>query len=187
MPQPKPDTNFLSYADQSGVVLEHQVIDPADPENYDDILKISNCHDVVVRNCWINTGGGNREDGIDIMRTSSNVRIENTIVAAGSKYAFTIKGGSYDIALKDITITRGGSGWEGVDIDLGNYSSTCPDIKTGRVTLDNVRRWDGKPVRIRVGWAADPVIIGGNCKVLGWQSLALKLYVQIMRKLGGAK
>ena len=81
--------------------------------------------------------------------------------------------------LHRVAITRPGR-W--VDIDIGNYSSTVPDAKTGRIMLISVTRTDGKPVRVRVGFAEDPLIVGGNVKVLRCQSLALKLYVWFRRK-----
>jgi hypothetical protein len=44
----------------------------------------------------------------------------------------------------------------------------------------NCKRSDGLPVRVRVGWADRPVVIGGNVKILFWQSLMLKVYVFIL-------
>ncbi len=175
----KPDVNYCAYADQDGVEINGGVIESLTPTEYDDILKLSNCTRVRVSQCAINPNGGNREDGVDIMRGSHDVVLNECDVGAGAKYAFTIKGGSRDVLLRRVVITRPGR-W--VDIDIGNYSSTVPDAKTGRVVLESVTRSDGKPVRVRVGFADDPVVIGGNVTVLRCQSLALKAYVWFRRK-----
>ena len=176
-----PDKNFYSIADQVYVNLAEETISPENPQDYDDILKISGSSDVSVKNCIINPNGGNREDGVDIMRESKYIQFYNTKVGCGNKYGFTIKGGSDCVSLVDVVITNT-RGKEGVDIDIGNYASVCPDAKTGTVTLDNVTRdgYDGV-VTVRVGWAKRPVIKGGNVKVLFWQSLGLKIYVLCKR------
>ena len=77
-----------------------------------------------------------------------------------------------------MTIIRGGGSIEKVDIDIGNYSDNAKG-KTTDVRIVNCRRSDGKPIRVRVGWADRPVVIGGNVKILFWQSLLLKIYVYI--------
>jgi hypothetical protein len=38
-------------------------------------------------------------------------------------------------------------------------------------------RTDGKPVRVVVGNAEKPSVVGGNVKILFWRSLGLKLFV----------
>ena len=178
-----PDINYRSYADQDNVTVTGETIQAPDPQNYDDILKISHCQFMTVSGCIINANGGNREDGVDIMRDSYAVHLTDCDVGAGKLYAFTIKGGSDMVSLKNIVITRPGPWPQRVDIDIGNFSSTVPNSKTGRVFLENVTRLDGKPVRVRVGWADRPIIVGGNVKVLFWQSLILKAYVWVMRKV----
>ncbi len=179
-----PDINYKSYADQSGVRVSYGTFAPENPGLYDDILKVSHCDNAVFADCIVNPDGGNREDGVDVMRDSYDVSFNRCRVGAGDKYAFTIKGGSNMIFLTDVVITRPGGGWERVDIDLGNYSSTTPNSKTGRVVLTNLRREDGKPVRVRVGWADRPYISEGNVKVLFWQSIFLKIYVAVRRLIG---
>jgi hypothetical protein len=178
----KPDINYRSYADQDNFTVAGETIQADDPAAYDDILKVSHCQYAIVRDCAINLNGGNREDGVDVMRSSYAVHFNECEVGAGQLYAFTIKGGSDMISLRNVLITRPGPWPQRVDIDIGNYSSTVPNAKTGTILLTNVTRTDGKPVRVRVGWAARPIISGGNVKVLFWQSLALKVYVWVMRK-----
>lgn len=175
------DVNYRSIADTTDVNIIDEVIDAPSPSQFDDILKISCASRVNVTNTAINLRGGNREDGVDIMRISEDINFRNCDVGAGAKYAFTIKGGSSRISLQDVTITRPGGGIERVDIDLGNFSDRDYGPTT-KVALINVTRLDGKPVRVRVGNADAPQIIGGNVKVLIIQSLALKLYVWIKNK-----
>lgn len=185
----KPDNNYRSIADRIDVRVINEVITPplGTAGQYDDILKFSNVQYGLIDNCIINSDGGNREDGVDIMRYCKNLLFSHCRVGAGKKYAFTIKGGSDFIYLENVSITRRGGGWERVDIDIGNYSSTVPDAKTGIVFLRNVTALDGKPVRVRVGWADRVVVEGGNVEILRCQSLALKVYVWLMRKIGGGK
>lgn len=175
------DYNYESHADETGLRLTGRTIAPIMAYKYDDVLKLSNCSAVFVEECVINPDGGNREDGVDLMRGCDTVTFRRCEVGAGERYAFTIKGGCENILLDDVVIVRPGGGWERVDIDLGNFSHTCPHAKTGLVILKNVRRADGRPVRLRVGFATTPHVMGGNVKVLFWQSLMLKAYVALRR------
>lgn len=173
----KPDVNFRSYANEQGIELNDQVIDPRvsdiDSSLYDDIFKLSRCKSVTLIGCKIRGGGMNREDGVDINNECGHIAFHACDVEAGAKYAFTIKGGSYVVVLSDVVITRPG---KYVDIDLGNWSDqSCK--KTDAVILSSVTRSDGKPVRVRVGHAQMPVIKGGNIKILRTQSILLKAYV----------
>jgi hypothetical protein len=111
----------------------------------------------------------------------SDVLLKHSRVRAGKRYAITIKGGS--VARVENVIIWGPRGTEGVDIDIGNYNHVQPNRKTPTSDLVNVTREDGKPVLVRVGFASKPVIIGGNCKILFWQSLGLKVYVLFKRLL----
>lgn len=182
-----PDKNFLSFADRARETFDNMVVCPElegeRSQDFDDILKISHCAEFTFRNLNVCPEGLQREDGVDVMRFSRHIAFLNARVAAGAKYAFTIKGGSADILLRNVTITRPG---KHVDIDLGNYSHNA-DGETLRVTLDNVRREDSKPVRVRVGWAEPPKIVGGNVRILHLQSLLLKLYVHTKRLLPRAR
>lgn len=180
---PKIDNNFLSFSDRCREHLDGLSVCPERDgersEDFDDLLKISHCCEMTFRNLDVCPEGLQREDGVDIMRFSKFIAILGGRVAAGRRYAFTIKGGSSEILLRNVQITRPGR-W--VDVDLGNYSHNA-DGRTGKVTLDNVTREDGKPVRVRVGWADRPQIIGGKVKVLRWQSWLLKAYVHSKRAL----
>ncbi len=203
---PTPDKNFLSFVDihhapgNPRVYLNLRVC----PEDYkvellqsgarissagvaaeevDDVLKISGCTGVEFDHLQVVPVGVQREDAVDIMRFSRGISIKNALLRAG-KYAVTIKGGSRDILLQNVRIERPSQGWEKVDIDLGNYSHNAQGRTTG-VVLWNVTRSDGKPVRVRVGWADEPIVIGGNVEILRVQSRLLKAYVWVKLKLSG--
>lgn len=176
----EPDRNFKSFCDESNRTVADELFAPDNPSEWDDVVKVSHCEGFTFRNCIINPEGGNREDGVDVMRKSRHVEFYNCRVGAGNRYAFTIKGGSEMISLVNVTIT-GRRGKEGVDIDIGNFSHTLPNVKTGLVYLDNVSRANGEAVRVRVGWAPNPSVVGGNVKILFWASIGLKLYVLFKR------
>jgi pectate lyase len=178
----KPDNNYFIVSDLFLKEYSDLVVSPPNAADYDDIFKVSGSSNITVRDCTINPDGGNREDGVDIMRYSKYIDFQWCKVGAGKKYGFTIKGGSNNVTLRDCTITRGGGNWERVDIDIGNWSTTTP-AKTGVVTIDHVTRTDGKPVRVRVGWADQPVVIGPKVHILFWQSLGLKIYCLVRRAL----
>ena len=177
----KPDVNYESIADNPHPVsIYDRTIQPEDPSEWDDILKLSNAWAVQIIDCDINPSGGNREDGVDINRFSRDCVLKRCRVRAGAKYAFTIKGGSNYIKLDDIVI-HGPRGKEGVDIDIGNYSST--HAMTHDININNVRREDGEPVTVRIGYGCDVNITNTNVKVLVVQSLLLKCYVWAKRTI----
>jgi len=171
------DNNYRSIASNGPPVhLEFEKIETPEPKSqWDDCLKLSNAHCVTVVGCEINTEGGNQEDGIDISRFTRECYITASTIGCGGKYAITIKGGSYKITISDCIIT-GERGWEGVDIDIGNFSD-WNYANTHSITLENVTRRDLRPVTVRIGHGSDVDIIGGNVKVLVAQSLLLKGYV----------
>lgn len=171
------DKNYHSIASNGAPVhLEFQKIETTKPKaQWDDCLKLSNAHGVTVIGCEINAEGGNQEDGLDISRFTRGCYFTASTIGSGGKYAITIKGGSYNITISDCIIT-GDRGWEGVDIDIGNFSD-FNYANTHSITLENVVRRDLRPVTVRIGHATDVDIIGGNVKVLVVQSLLIKAYV----------
>jgi polygalacturonase len=139
------DKNYMSYDDTFNVVVTDKVITPPD-NSYSDTLKFSHVDTFVVTDCKI-TGG--KEDCIDIMRKSSNGAIRMCELAPKGKFAITIKGGVKNIYIEDVVIIGGGSE---TDIDIGNYenASTPRNEPVELVTLCNVKRSDGRPVRVRL-------------------------------------
>ena len=183
------DTNFLAYADTAGLRLSAIVADPAaegkNPDDYDDVFKLSHVTDFKVDGLTVR-GGQQKENAIDMNRECVDVEIINARLEAGKQNAITIKGGCKNISLFGVTIERAGGH---CDIELGNWSDQSWNKTTG-VVLTNVVRLDGQPVRVRVGHADDPVIAGGNVKILFWGSLYLKAYWNLKwasRKFFGGK
>lgn len=159
-----PDKNFRSYADQSGILVADQVFDPRaageDPAHIDDVLKLSHVTNARFLRCEVRAGGLQRENALDLNRECADVLIEGFTLESGRQNALTIKGGCTAITIKDTVIIPGQGH---CDIELGNWSDQST-AKTTRVWLINVTRSDGKPVRLRVGRADDPIILGGNVR-----------------------
>lgn len=172
----KRDVNYRSIADQQGYTLADEVIDPrADglsPAQFDDLLKLSHARDVLVQRCTIRGGGEQRENAVDLNRNCRNIVLADCVLEAGRQNALTIKGGCELVTVARVTIEGAGGN---CDIELGNWSdqSTAP---VRGVRLLDVRRSDGRPVRLRVGRAEMPRIEGGNVRLDRLGSLRLKTY-----------
>lgn len=166
------DRNFRSYADVDGLYLgAGVVIDPeAERESYDDILKLS--HARRVRGFDLSVYGGS-ENPLDMNRNCEDVELCGLYLSGGGHCAVVIKGGSRDIRLRNVEIADVRSRW--CDIELGGWSDQSLERTTG-VVLDNVRRTDGKPVRVIVGHADDPTVLGGNVRVYRVRSALLKAF-----------
>lgn len=161
----KPDNNYISIADVTGKTLKNCIISPSadglDPAEYDDILKFSHAINCGVESSNVTGDGLNQENAIDMNRLCENIVVKDCLLVSGKQNAITIKGGCHNIQIADVRIMPG----EGnCDIDLGNYSDQCQCPVTD-VTLTNVTRTDGKPVRVRVINADEPTVVGGNVKV----------------------
>ncbi len=60
------DKNYESHVQENGTHIEGRTLpSDADPAEYSDILKFSNCEDITVKNCSIL---GGKEDCIDAVR-----------------------------------------------------------------------------------------------------------------------
>lgn len=142
------DINRESYAGQSDLeILGPRTIDG---RGYDDALKLSNCTDSAVRALTII---GGREDCIDINR-GNQIEIAGCELRPAGRYAMTIKGGASKIMIRRTIITAAG---KSCDIELGNWSDQSQEPTIG-VTLDRVRRADGKPLKVRVWHGTRPFI-----------------------------
>jgi hypothetical protein len=169
----RPDRNYKSYADVFGVTIQDARFDPAeaglDPQAFDDTLKFSNASEVHAENIFVR---GGRENAVDMNRGCHDIAIQTSTLVGGNQCAIVIKGGSHDIALGDVMIREAVGRY---DIELGGWSDQSFE-KTRRILLHDVRRDDGKPVRVAVGHAEKPDIEGGNVKILFFESLALKAF-----------
>ena len=172
------DKNYYSIADQSDIVIGNiEFPDKGiNSQDYSDILKLSHASNITVKDCII-TGG--KEDCIDMNRMCENVLIEDTHLFSGGSYCVTIKGGTKNVTLKNVTID--GHGKE-TDIDLGNWSDQSSELTTG-IVLDNVQSKTGMPVRVRVLWANKPTITGGSNVDVTVVPKFLVLIYRFLRKL----
>lgn len=169
----RPDRNYLSIADVDGKIIHDLRIDPSheghNPLDFDDILKFSHARNVQAQRLFV---AGGRENAIDLNRGCENVVVENTLLEAGRQASVVIKGGCRNITLRHVAITNV-TGW--CDVLIGDWSDQSWE-KTTEVHLLHVSRNDGQPVRVVVGHADWPEVMGGNVRILRRPSYALKCY-----------
>lgn len=173
-------SSYDSILDNMHPITLNRDLQPHAAHICDDVLKLGNAWAVSVIDCDINPEGGNIKSGIDVDRFSRDCTFRSCRVRAGGKCAITVKGGSHHITFNDVLI-HGPRGKGGVDIDIGNYSST--HAMTHNVNINNVRREDGEPVTVRIGYGCDVNITNTNVKVLVLQSLLLKGCVWVKQTL----
>jgi hypothetical protein len=178
------DKNYYSIADRTDVTIRGVVLDPRndgiDPSTIDDVLKLSHATSVLVEEVVVDAGGLQKENAIDMNRVCSDVVVRKCKLVSGKQNAVTIKGGCYDITLDGVDIVPGTGH---CDIELGNWSDQSQDYVRD-ITLRDVKRTDGKPVRLRVGHAKNITIIGGNVKEDKLASLMVKIYWQYRKIFG---
>jgi hypothetical protein len=148
------DTNWRSYvgpADNGLTVNAAEWQAPLDPENYDDLVKCSNCTGLTISGLTI---PASREDSIDCVR-GSNYTVQNCTVHG----SVTVKG-----AINGLTLY--GSVVSGT-IELGQYDNYW---EPGRAATQNVSILDctspdGSPVRVKVWDAEVPFVRNTNVKI----------------------
>ena len=165
----KPDNNWRSYANVSGVQIIAEEIKAPDDFVGSDTIHFSNVQGANVAYSIIY---GLKEDCIDIQNKTRDVIVQKCDLYPTGQYGLTIKGGSSNIELSDNTFFSHGSVY---DIDLGNWSDQSMDKTTG-VILRNLTAHDGKPVRVRVLWADRPIVVGGNVKVTVYPKIVVMAY-----------
>jgi hypothetical protein len=161
----KKDVNYPpgNFADVCFQTITGLKLDLSEEERkqYDDTMKLSHVWDMKFYGLSV-TGG--RENAIDMNRECRNVLIEDAILFGGGHCPIVIKGGCENIYLKSFDIFHDGP----YDVELGGWSDQSRKKTTG-VTLENSYRLGPKgeqlPVRIVVGHADKPTIIGGNVRV----------------------
>ena len=166
------DVNDHGYADCDGTTLTNLVFDPVAEghqlSDYQDTCKFSHATNFTVKGCTI-TGG--TENAIDCNRFCENGLVVDTVLIGVDQAAIVVKGGCKNIVFKDVAIA-GVKGWCDVLLDDWSDQSQLPSS----VTLDNVKRLDGKTVRVVCGRATNLTIINGNCKKMFWLSIGLHVY-----------
>lgn len=155
------DKNFESHAGESGTLVSGRNIPEVgvSTADYSDILKFSNCTDIVIDGCNIE---GGTEDCIDAVR-GSNYTIKNTTLIP-HRNGITLKG-SIDGALIE-NVVFDGHGSE-CDIDIGQFDNYwwIGRAPTRKITIRNVNSKDGTPVLVRLWDSESPVIERSNVKI----------------------
>jgi hypothetical protein len=148
------DVNWRSYVgpqDNGLTVDAAEWQAPLDPENYDDLVKCSNCTGLVISGLTI---PASREDSIDCVR-GSNYTVQNCTIHG----SVTIKG-----AINGFTLY--GSVVSGT-IELGQYDNYWEPGRapTRMVSLVNCCSPDGSPIRLKLWDAEMPRIEGTEVSV----------------------
>lgn len=178
-----PDINLYSF---NGPYYNGKTVDMAGtvvvPDSYiSDTIKCSTS--LTDFRLYLGAVHGGREDALDLNNRCSNVEIvaHQWVFDPGhSKIGFTIKGGC-----RNITIAGEVSGDPLVDI--GNASDQSHDPTTGVVL--NLRRTDGKPIRVRVLNGDEPTFAAGSGPyrfVFPWrikwlQVVVTKIFLELRR------
>lgn len=171
------DNNYWQVP-ESGREYAGKLLNPAnggyDPAGFDDLCKVSQKHDVTVRDFVAESGKKHIEDGIDVNNNCERILFKDGRVGAGRKgVAVTIKGGSSSISLEGVVVTDPG---RHCDIEIGNHSDQSWK-PCERIFIADCRRADGQPVRVAWGRGSRPIIRGGNVRIVWWWTVALHLYV----------
>lgn len=158
------DTNYDAFKDQPGAEsLElgpDNWVPPANPLEYDDIVKMSNKRDCVVHDITI---PGGREDCSDAVRGSNYIwrRVEFNPLGAG---ILTIKGAINGWAVDDCMVLCHG---KKRDIEVGQFDNYWypgrPPTRNG--VIRKTQSKDCAPVRVMLWDAEKPHVIESNVKV----------------------
>jgi hypothetical protein len=148
------DTNWRSYVgpqDDGLTVDSAEWQAPLDPENWDDLVKCSNCTGLTISGLTI---PASREDSIDCVR-GSNYTVQNCTVHG----SVTIKG-----AINGLTLY--GSVVSGT-IELGQYDNYWEPSRapTQNVSILDCTSPDGSPIRVKVWDAQMPFVRNTNVKI----------------------
>jgi hypothetical protein len=156
------DKNFESHASENGTVIENRIIPTVgtNPLDYSDILKFSNCTDILVDNCEIK---GGKEDCIDIVR-GVNYTIKNSDLYPVHN-GITIKGSVDSVNLNNIVFKTHG---KDCDIELGQYDNYwyVGRQPTRNILIHNIKSEDEKPVVIKIWDACTPAVENSNVRII---------------------
>ena len=152
------DTNWQSYygdnPDTSGFV------NPPNPQDFDDIMKFSDCTNAVIDGRYVAAG---RENCVDAVRGSNYLWDKCTLDDGAGVSTFTIKGSIDGWKIRDSIIGHG----KQTDIELGQFDDYW---KPGRAPtrnglIENCESSDFSSIRVTC-WNADkPRIEGSNVKI----------------------
>ena len=167
-----PDRNYPpgEFDSRHGETVTGLVLEPPDGGvGYDDIWKLSKSTECLFAGVQVKAGK-QRENALDLNNGSSANIFIGSRLDAGEQGAVLIKGGSSNNYFNDTLITKVGGH---SDIMIGGYSAQSRTASVGN-TFDNVRRADGKPVRVAWTFTREtkPVITNSNVRYqYGWSLL----------------
>jgi hypothetical protein len=177
------DNNYASFADRDGVRASGITFDPTldglQAAAFSDILKFSNLTNSVFEGGVV-VATGAKENAIDANRNCSNVRVHDFLLFGGRQAAIVCKGGCKQMVFSKVTIYPDSSAK--VDVIWDDWSDQSKAPSTGSLT--DVRRADGKPVRVAFGRFNRPQIVGGNCKIDWVRTAGMHVYNYVLRPLG---
>ena len=155
------DKNYESHVQENGTHIEGRTIPAdADPAEYSDILKFSNCENITVKNCTVL---GGKEDCIDAVR--GNNYTFDTVTLSPKYNGITLKG-SIDTA--NITNVEFQSHGKDCDIELGQYDNYwyIGRPSTRNISITDTKSVDGKPIVVKVWDAKTPTVTNSNVKIV---------------------
>lgn len=152
------DINYKSFAGENGILINSWE-NPTDPSMYSDVMKFSNCMNVVVDGVEIH---GGKEDCIDAVRGSNYLFHDLVLVPLVN--GVTLKGSIDGCELKNIKISKQGKDYT---IEIGQYDNYWYFGRkpTRNIKINNVSMMDGSAVKIRLWDAETPTITDSNVKI----------------------
>lgn len=161
----KTDLNYRSYVGQSMLTIgPRNWANPENPEEYDDIMKFSNCNAVCV---WDVIVLGGRENCVDAVRGElyqwgACDFVPNPGV---TRSTFTIKGSIDGWKIADCEFYTGATQ---SDIELGNYDNYWfpGRAPTRGGLIANCHKANGEPIKVLIFDATVPEIIGSRVKLV---------------------
>ena len=156
------DKNFESHATEDGTLITGRMIPEKEINSldYSDILKFSNCKNIIVDNCIIE---GGKEDCIDAVR-GSNYLIRNSNLSPFHN-GITLKGSIDGVRIENVIFDGHG---KDCDIDIGQFDNYwwIGRKPTRNIQISKVKSADGKPVIVRLWDAEAPAVIDSNVKII---------------------
>jgi hypothetical protein len=149
----KPDHNYApgGFADRAGKRIGPLLLDPPDQgAGLDDIFKTSGCTDSKFLGITVRAGRQG-ENGWDANRFCRRNEYRGLQIDGGAQCAVYLKCGFSHNVVEDVLITKAGGNSDWFEGDFSDYYVTSPrgaTVNRGN-TYRNVRRADGKPVRVR--------------------------------------
>ncbi len=152
------DKNWKSYYGNNPDTSEFD--NPSNPKEYDDIMKFSDCTNVIVQNKYVRAGS---ENCVDAVRGSNYTWNECQFENGAGVSTFTLKGSINIWAIKSSVIGKG----KNTDIELGQFDNYWqPGRKpTRNGVIENCIREDGKPIQVTCWDAEPPKVINSNVKI----------------------